>query len=177
MIIILRLCCIIKLGSPCFWWIFSKRTKKKKVLISPQQRFYCLPHHISHLISSWPFCQTPGKNDPVRDINQTMQFHCSTSSKVFSSWSKGSVFAMVKCLHMPCPSAAFWHCPSPFLPLPYSVLSYSVLLTDTISFLFFLFFNWQKSSGFFILPGGISGKEPACWCSRQKRCGFNSWVS
>ena len=26
------------------------------------------------------------------------------------------------------------------------------------------------------LPGGASGKEPACQCMRLKRCGFNPWV-
>ena len=26
-------------------------------------------------------------------------------------------------------------------------------------------------------PSGASGKEPACQCMRQKRCGFNPWVS
>ena len=26
------------------------------------------------------------------------------------------------------------------------------------------------------LPGGASGKEPACQCRRHKRCGFNPWV-
>ena len=25
-------------------------------------------------------------------------------------------------------------------------------------------------------PGGASGKEAACQCRRQKRCGFNPWV-
>ena len=25
-------------------------------------------------------------------------------------------------------------------------------------------------------PGGASGKEPACQCRRQKRCGFHPWV-
>ena len=25
-------------------------------------------------------------------------------------------------------------------------------------------------------PGGASGKEPACRCRRQKRCGFDPWV-
>ena len=25
-------------------------------------------------------------------------------------------------------------------------------------------------------PGGVSGKEPACQCRRQKRCGYNPWV-
>ena len=25
-------------------------------------------------------------------------------------------------------------------------------------------------------PGGTSGKEPACQCRRQERCGFSSWV-
>ena len=25
-------------------------------------------------------------------------------------------------------------------------------------------------------PGGASGKEPACQCSRCKRCGFHPWV-
>ena len=25
-------------------------------------------------------------------------------------------------------------------------------------------------------PGGASGKDPACQCRRQKRCGFNPWV-
>ena len=25
-------------------------------------------------------------------------------------------------------------------------------------------------------PGGTSGKEPACQCTRDKRCGFSSWV-
>ena len=25
-------------------------------------------------------------------------------------------------------------------------------------------------------PGGASGKEPACQCRRQKRCGFDPWV-
>ena len=24
--------------------------------------------------------------------------------------------------------------------------------------------------------GGTSGKEPACWCRRCKRCGFDPWV-
>ena len=31
----------------------------------------------------------------------------------------------------------------------------------------------QKSPGF---PGGTSGKEPACYCRRRKRCGFYPWV-
>ena len=30
--------------------------------------------------------------------------------------------------------------------------------------------NWTP------LPGGASGKEPACQCMRFKRCGFNPWV-
>ena len=37
--------------------------------------------------------------------------------------------------------------------------------------------NWRHmlltSKGF---PGGTSGKEPACQCSRLKRCTFDSWV-
>ena len=28
----------------------------------------------------------------------------------------------------------------------------------------------------FYVPGGTSGKEPACQCRRHKRCGFNPWV-
>ena len=32
---------------------------------------------------------------------------------------------------------------------------------------FFFFLSW---------PGGASGKEPACQCSRCKRCRFNPWV-
>ena len=31
----------------------------------------------------------------------------------------------------------------------------------------------EGSRGF---PGGTSGKEPACQCKRQKRCGFDPWV-
>ena len=27
-----------------------------------------------------------------------------------------------------------------------------------------------------IIPGGASGKEPACQCRLQKRCGFDPWV-
>ena len=26
------------------------------------------------------------------------------------------------------------------------------------------------------MPGGASGKEPACQCRRHKRCGFDPWV-
>ena len=26
------------------------------------------------------------------------------------------------------------------------------------------------------LPGGTSGKEPACQCGRRNRCGFDPWV-
>ena len=26
------------------------------------------------------------------------------------------------------------------------------------------------------LPGGASGKEPNCRCTRHKRCGFDPWV-
>ena len=26
------------------------------------------------------------------------------------------------------------------------------------------------------IPGGASGKEPACQCRRFKRCGFDPWV-
>ena len=31
---------------------------------------------------------------------------------------------------------------------------------------------WGKSG----LPGGASGKEPACQCRRSKRLGFHPWV-
>ena len=31
----------------------------------------------------------------------------------------------------------------------------------------------EETGGF---PGGTSGKEPACWCRRHKRLGFNPWV-
>ena len=27
-----------------------------------------------------------------------------------------------------------------------------------------------------IIPGGTSGKEPACQCRRHKSCGFDPWV-
>ena len=30
--------------------------------------------------------------------------------------------------------------------------------------------SWRDS------PGGTSGEDPACWCRRCKRCGFNPWV-
>ena len=37
-----------------------------------------------------------------------------------------------------------------------------------------LFWHHLKmATGF---PGGASGKEPACRCRRQKRCGFDPWV-
>ena len=38
---------------------------------------------------------------------------------------------------------------------------------------------WQLHnhfSLFWLLPGGASGKEPACQCRRRKRCRFDPWV-
>ena len=36
--------------------------------------------------------------------------------------------------------------------------------------------NWHHSWAFLCLPGGASGKEPACQCRRHKRRGFDPWV-
>ena len=36
--------------------------------------------------------------------------------------------------------------------------------------------SWQKWHEKPVLPGGTSGKEPACHCRRHKRRGFDPWV-
>ena len=37
-----------------------------------------------------------------------------------------------------------------------------------------LYTEWLNNKGGF--PGGASGKEPSCQCSRHKRSGFDPWV-
>ena len=54
--------------------------------------------------------------------------------------------------------------------------TYSVFLLPLFSLLLhfpFLLFMCQCKV---MLPGGTSGKEPACQCRGHKRCGFDPWV-
>ena len=58
------------------------------------------------------------------------------------------------------------------LHLVYFLISgpFHLLFLIYLHLLTFLWASW----GF---PGGISGKEPACQCRKQKSHGFNPWVS
>ena len=35
---------------------------------------------------------------------------------------------------------------------------------------------FDRGKGWWVFPGGTSGKESACQCQRQKRCGLDPWV-
>ena len=52
-------------------------------------------------------------------------------------------------------------------------------MTITIALTLWIFVSKMMSLLFNVLscfPGDASGKEPACWCRRYKKCGFNLWV-
>ena len=52
----------------------------------------------------------------------------------------------------------------------FQVIQLLWLMTAVIIFKFLL---WASHYGF---PGGASGKEPICHCTRHERCGFDPWV-
>ena len=52
------------------------------------------------------------------------------------------------------------------------------LLAFSPCFSFFLLSSFIFGAIYFVIffPGGASGKEPSCHCSRHKRLGFSPWV-